>query len=232
MENWRTNFQDLHVIDEITDLEEIARLRTLKGKVLKKGVPIKQLQKYNKKDDDGNYSNTSSDTESEDQPKKKRQLSSSPVKSDVHDVDSNKNSKTPASVKQSVNPSVKQSVNPSVKQSVNPSVKQSVNPSVKQSVNPSVKQSVNPSVKQSVNPSVTENMINEKESFTPSPTRTQYNGKKTIITQVNSPITQIKGGIKKNETTQKKIFFPAFHKRGREIGNRNRIVRHTPRFGQ
>ena len=207
-------FSGPYVIDEITDLG-IARLRTLKGKVLKKGVPIKQLQKYNKKDDDGNYSNTSSDTESEDQPEKKRQLSSSPVKSDVDDVDSNKNSKTPASVKQSVNASVKQSVNPSVKPSVNLSVKQSVNPSVK------------PSVKQSV----TENMINEKESFTPSPTRTQYNGKKIIITPVNSPITQIKGGHKKKiKPHKRKIFFPAFHKREREIGNRNRIVRHTPQI--
>ena len=41
-------FSGPYVIDEITDLG-IARLCTLKGKVLKKGVPIKQLQKYNKK---------------------------------------------------------------------------------------------------------------------------------------------------------------------------------------
>ena len=41
-------FSGPYIIDEIMDLG-IARLRTLKGKVLKKGVPIKQLQKYNKK---------------------------------------------------------------------------------------------------------------------------------------------------------------------------------------
>ena len=64
-------FSGPYVIDEITDLG-IARLHTLKGKVLKKGVPIKQLQKYNKKDDEGNYSNTSSETENEDQPRKKK----------------------------------------------------------------------------------------------------------------------------------------------------------------
>ena len=67
-------FSGPYVIDEITDLG-IARLCMLKGKVLKKGVPIKQLQKYNKKDDEGNYSNTSSETENEDQPRKRRQLS-------------------------------------------------------------------------------------------------------------------------------------------------------------
>ena len=46
-------FSGPYVIDEITDLG-IARLGTFKGKVLKKGVPIKQLQKYNKEDDEGN----------------------------------------------------------------------------------------------------------------------------------------------------------------------------------
>ena len=64
-------FSGPYVIDEITDLG-IARLCTFKGKVLKKGVPIKQLQKYNKEDDEGNYSNTSSDTENEDQQRKRR----------------------------------------------------------------------------------------------------------------------------------------------------------------
>ena len=64
-------FSGPYVIDEIMDLG-IVRLHTLKGKVLKKGVQIKQLQKYNKKDDEGNYSNTSSDTEKEDQPRKRR----------------------------------------------------------------------------------------------------------------------------------------------------------------
>ena len=64
-------FSGPYVIDEIMDLG-IARLHTLKGKVFKKGVPIKQLQKNNKKDDEGNYSNTSSETENEDQPRKRR----------------------------------------------------------------------------------------------------------------------------------------------------------------
>ena len=90
-------FSGPYVIDEIMDLG-IARLRTLKGKVLKKGVPIKQLQKYNKKDDEGNYSNTSSETENEDQPRKRRRLSSDAESSmsnvdvmsgTVHHVDSN-----------------------------------------------------------------------------------------------------------------------------------------------
>ena len=67
-------FSGPYVIDEIMDLG-IARLRTFKGKVLKKGVPIKQLQKYNKEDDEGNYSNTSSDTENEDQQRKRRRVS-------------------------------------------------------------------------------------------------------------------------------------------------------------
>ena len=43
-----------------------------KGKTLKKGVPIKQLQKYNKPDDEDNYSNTSNDIEKEEQQKKRR----------------------------------------------------------------------------------------------------------------------------------------------------------------
>ena len=43
-----------------------------KGKILKKGVPIKQLQKYNKPDDDDNYSSMSNEIEKEEQPKKRR----------------------------------------------------------------------------------------------------------------------------------------------------------------
>ena len=113
-------FSGPYVIDEITDLG-IARLRTLKGKVLKKGVPIKQLQKYNKKDDKGNYSNTSSDTEKEDQPRKRRRVSSDSESSmnnvdvmsgsvSVHHVDSNTTSETHE--KQEVTLFVKQSVTP------------------------------------------------------------------------------------------------------------------------
>ena len=97
-------FSGAYVIDEIMDLG-IARLCMLKGKVLKKGVLIKQLQKYNKKDDEGNYSNTSSDTEKEDQPRKRRQVSSDSESSmsnvdvmsgsvSVHHVDSNTTSET------------------------------------------------------------------------------------------------------------------------------------------
>ena len=97
-------FSGPYVIDKIMDLG-IARLCTLNGKVLKKGVPIKQLQKYNKKDDEGNYSNTSSDTEKEDQPRKRRRVSLDSESStsnvdvmlgsvSVHHVDSNTMSET------------------------------------------------------------------------------------------------------------------------------------------
>ena len=156
-------FSGPYVIDEITDLG-IARLRTLKGKVLKKGVPIKQLQKYNKKDDDGNYSNTSSDTKNEDQPKKKRRLSSSfeTIKSDVDDMDSNTNSETPASVKLSV--------------------------------------------KQSV----TQNTVNDKEPSTRTPASKYNKKKKIILTPMKSPITQIKGGIKKLQPQKRKFLFQHF----------------------
>ena len=62
-------FSGPYLIDEITNLG-IARLQMSKGKILKKGVPIKQLQKYNKPDDDENYSSTSNGIEKEEQPKK------------------------------------------------------------------------------------------------------------------------------------------------------------------
>ena len=150
-------FSGPYVIDKIMDLG-IARLRTFKGKVLKKGVPIKQLQKYNKEDDEGNYSNTSSDTENEDQQRKRRQVSP--------DSESSK-SVTPAKQDQ-------------------------------------------PSVKQSV----TQNMINDKESFTQTPTshaNTKHNKKKKIIlTPMKSPITQIKGGIKKLQPQKRKFLFQNF----------------------
>ena len=178
-------FSGPYVIDKITDLG-IARLRTFKGKVLKKGVPIKQLQKYNKEDDKGNYSNTSSDTENEDQQRKRRRVSP--------DSESSK-SVTPTKQDQ-----------PSVKQSVTP-VKQD-QPSVKQSVTPAKQDQ--PSVKQSV----TQNMINDKESFTQKPTShasTKHNKKKKIIlTPIKSPITQIKGGIKKLQPQKRKFLFQNF----------------------
>ena len=115
---------------------------------------------------------------------------------------------------------------PSVKQSVTPAKQDQ--PSVKQSVTPAKQDQ--PSVKQSV----TQNMINDKESFTQTPTShasTKHNKKKKIIlTPMKSPITQIKGGIKKTATTEKKIPFSKFHKPERDNGNRNRIMQHTPRL--
>ena len=91
----------------------------LKEKYLKTGVPIKQLQKYNKKDDEGDYSNASSETEKEDQPRKRRRLSSDAESSmsnvdvmsgTVHHVDSNATSEKHK--KQEGTLSVKQSVTP------------------------------------------------------------------------------------------------------------------------
>ena len=238
-------FSGPYVIDEITDLG-IARLCMLKRKVLKKRVPIKQLQKYNKKDDEGNYSNTSSDTENEDQPRKKRRLSSDSESSisdvdimsgsvSVHDVDSNRKSETPTkqdqatlSVKQSVTPTKQDQVTLSVKQSVTPMKQDQVTPSVKQSVTPMKQDQATPFVKQSV----TQNTVNDKESFTRTPASTKHNKiKKIILTPMKSPITQIKGGIKKTATTKKKIPFSTFYKRERENGNRNRIMQHAPRLG-
>ena len=192
-------FSGPYVIDEITDLG-IARLRTFKGKVLKKGVPIKQLQKYNKEDDEGNYSNTSSDTENEDQQRKRRRVSP--------DSESSK-SVTPAKQDQ---PSVKQSVTPAKQDQ--PSVKQSVTPAKQDQ--PSVKQSVTPAKQDqpSVKQSVTQNTINDKELFTQKPTShasTKHNKKKKIIlTPMKSPITQIKGGIKKLQPQKRKFLFQNF----------------------
>ena len=206
-------FSGPYVIDEITDLG-IARLRTFKGKVLKKGVPIKQLQKYNKEDDEGNYSNTSSDTENEDQQRKRRRVSpnsesSKSVTPTKQDQPSVKQSVTPAKQDQ---PSVKQSVTPAKQDQ--PSVKQSVTPAKQDQ--PSVKQSVTPTKQDqpSVKQSVTQNTINVKESFTQKPTShasTKHNKKKKIIlTPMKSPITQIKGGIKKLQPQKRKFLFQNF----------------------
>ena len=212
-------FSGPYVIDEITYLG-IARLHTLKGKVLKKGVPIKQLQKYNKKDNEGNYSNTSSDTEKEDQPRKRRRVSSDSEsnKSDVdvmlgsvivHHVDSNTMSKThekqeaTLSVKQSVTPTKQDQATLSVKQSVTPAKQDQTTLSVKQSATPVKKDQMTLSVKQSV----TRNTVNDKESFTCMPTNTTYNKKKITLTPMKSPITQIKGGIKKLQPHKRKFFF-------------------------
>ena len=82
-------------------------------------------------------------------------------------------------------------------------------PSVKQSVTPAKQDQ--PSVKQSVTPA---NTINDKESFTQTPTShasTKHNKKKKIIlTPMKSPITQIKGGIKKLQQQKRKFLFQNF----------------------
>ena len=178
-------FSGPYVIDKIMDLG-IARLRTLKGKVFLKGVPIKQLQKYNKKDDKGNYSNASSETENKDQPRKRRRLSSDAESSmsnvdvmsgTVHHVDNNIMSEKHE--------------------------KQEVTLSVKWSVTPVKQDQVTLSVKQSV----TRNTVNDKESFTCTPTNTTYNKKKIRLTTMISPITRRKGGIKKTQPHKRKFFF-------------------------
>ena len=95
---------------------------------------------------------------------------------------------------------------PSVKQSVTPTKQDQ--PSVKQSVTPAKQDQ--PSVKQSV----TQNTINDKESFTQKPTShasIKHNKKKKIIlTPMKSPITQIKGGIKKLQPQKRKFLFQNF----------------------
>ena len=128
----------------------------------------------------------------------------------VHHVDSNTMSKKHN----------KQEVTLSVKQFVTPAKKDQVTLSVKRSVTPAKQDQATLSVKQSV----TRNTVNDKESFTHMPTNTTYNKKKIRLTPMISPITQLKGGIKKNTTTQKKILFSTFHRRERENGNGNRIM--------
>ena len=64
-------------------------------------------------------------------------------------------------------------------------------------------------------------MVNDKESFTCTPTNNKI---KIILTPIKSPITQIKGGIKKLQPHKRKFFFQHFHKGERENGNGNRIM--------
>ena len=197
-------FSGPYVIDEITDLG-IARLYTPKGKVLKKGVPIKQLQKYNKKDDKENYSNTSSDTEKEDKPRKRRRILSDSESSNsdvdvmsgslsVHHMDSNTMSETHE----------KQEATLSVKQSVTPTKPNQMTLSVKQSVTPTKPNQTTLSVKQSV----TQNTVNDKESFTRTPTNSK---KKIILTPIKSPITQINGGIDRSSWDISLLLLPICH---------------------
>ena len=175
-------FSGPYVIDKIMDLG-IARLRTLKGKVLKKGVPIKQLQEYNKKDNEGNYPNASSETENKDQPRKRRRLSSDAESSTsnvdvmsgtVHSVDSN--SMSEKHDKQEVTLSVKRSVTPAKQGQATLSVKWSVVPAKQDQATLSVKWSVTPvkqdqatlSVKQSVTPAKQDQVtLSVKQSVTP-----------------------------------------------------------------
>ena len=175
-------FSGPYVIDEIMDLG-IARLRTLKGKVLKKGVPIKQLQKYNKKDDEGNYSNASSETENKDQPRKRRRLSSDAESSKsnvdvmsgtVHHVDSNTMSEKhekqegTLSVKWAVTPVKQDQATLSVKQSVTPVKQDQATLSVKWAVTPAKQDQATLSVKWAVTPAKQDQAtLSVKQSVSP-----------------------------------------------------------------
>ena len=183
------------IIDEITDLG-IARLHTPKGKILKKGVPIKQLQKYNKPDDDDNYSNTSNEIEKEEQPKKRRpifidsELSNSDV--DVTTVSPSPRVNHKCSIT-NTKTEEKQEAGLSVKQPVTFTKNNEVRPSVKQPVTFTKNNKVRPSVKQHVTPKTP----NVQDPF-------------RSMQTMKSPISQIKGGVKKLETQTRKLFFPPF----------------------
>ena len=86
--------------------------------------------------------------------------------------------------------------------------------SVKQSVTPAKQDQATLSVKQSV----TQNTVNDKESFTRTPTKATYNKQKIRLTPMISPITQLKGGIKKPQPHKRKFFFnfPQMRKRKQE----------------
>ena len=111
----------------------------------------------------------------------------------AHHMDSNTKSETHE----------KQEVTLFVKQSVTLAKQDQVTLSVKQSVTPTKQDQATLSVKKSV----TRNMVNDKESFTCMPTNTIYNKKKITLTPMKSPITQIKGGIKKLQLHKRKFFF-------------------------
>ena len=184
-----------YIIDEITDLG-IARLCTPKGKILKKGVPIKQLQKYNKLDDDDNYSSTSNEIEKEEQPKKRRwilidsEMSNSDV--DVMTVSPSPHVNHKCSITDRKTEE-KQEVRPSVKQPVTFMKNNEARPSVQQPVTFTKNNEVRPSVTQHVTPK----MPNVQDSFRSTQT-------------MKSPISQINGGVKKLETHTRKLFFPCF----------------------
>ena len=118
------------------------------------------------------------------------------------------------SVKQSVTPAKQDQVTLSVKQSVTPVKQDQATLSVKQSVTPAKQDQATLSVKQSV----TRNTVNDKESFTRTPTNATYNKKKIRLTPMISPITQLKGGIKNHNHTKENSFFnfPQTRKRKQE----------------
>ena len=212
-------FTGPYIIDKITDLG-IARLRTPKGKILKKGVPIKQLQKYNKPDDDDNYSNMSNEIEKEEQPKKRRWIfidsessnsdvdvmtvSRSPHVNHKRSITDRKTEEKQELVKQPVTFTKNNEAGPSVKQPVTFTKNNEARPSVKQHVTFKKNNEVRPSVKQHVTPKT----LNVQDSFRSTQT-------------MKSPISQIKGGVKKLETQTRKLFFAPFtesiHKTTTEI---------------
>ena len=133
----------------------------------------------------------------------------------VHHVDRNTTSKKHE--KQEVTLSVKQSVTPVKQDQVTLPVKQSVTPAKQDQATLSVKQSVTPAKQDqatlSVKQSVTQNMVNDKELFTRTPTN---NKKKITLTPMISPITQLKGGIKKSQPHKRKFFFQLSTEKGKE----------------
>ena len=118
----------------------------------------------------------------------------------IHDVDSNTKSETPVKQDQAT-------------------------PSLKQSVTPVKQDQATPSVKQSV----TQNMVNDKESFTCMPESTKHNKKKKIIlTPMKSPITQIKGGIKKLHLQKRKFLFQHFTNKKEKTGTEIELCNTLP----
>ena len=172
-------FTGPYIIDEITDLG-IARLRTPKGKILKKGVPIKQLQKYNKPDDDNNYSSMSNEIEKEEQPKKRRWIF---IDSEMSNSDVDVTTVSPS-------PHVNHKCSITDRKTEE---KQEAGLSVKQPVT----FTKNNEVRLSVTHHVTPKMPNIQDLFRSTQT-------------IKSPISQIKGGVKKLETHTRKLFFPPF----------------------
>ena len=189
-------------------------------KILKKGVPIKQLQKYNTSDDEDNYSSTSNEIEKEEQPQKRRrifidsEMSNSDV--DVTTVSPSPHVNHKCSItdrkteeKQEVRPSVKQPATFMKNNEARPSVKQPVTFTKNNEARPSVKQPVtftkNNKARPSVTQHVTPKMPNIQDSFRSTQT-------------MKSPISQIKGGVKKLET-HKKVIFSTFHRVHRQNDN-------------